>query len=89
MQALLAMAPTSSTGPLGVWGLWTHLQSWRVPVLLSRADLDRPPLPFSSHGRDMGGGGTMGGRVASRSGLFAPSYPEPEAAQRDTKKLQL
>lgn len=35
-----AVAPASSAGSSGVWGLWTHLQSWRVLVLLSRTILD-------------------------------------------------
>lgn len=35
-----AVAPASFAGSAGVWGLWTHLQSWRVLVLLSRTILD-------------------------------------------------
>lgn len=89
VQALPAVASTSSAGTVGDWGLWTQLQSWRVPVPLSKTILDCTPSPFSPHERDVGGGGTTGGQVASCSHLFAPSYPEPEAAQRDTKKLQL
>lgn len=40
VQALPAVARTSSARTVGVWGLWTHLQSWRVLVLLSRTDSD-------------------------------------------------